>query len=122
MPRQLLLIGLVTMGAVQAQETDRPIDLWRLLQHRVTSEKGAEYSKQLQGCEIPPARRTFEGRVVSQPSASELIVNVDNAVGDAKLEFDHVVYFEGVVHACVKKPYMLSLDVGDEGVAGLDSK
>jgi hypothetical protein len=113
MPRQLLLIGLVTMAAVQAQETDRPIDLWRLLQHRVTSEKGAEYSKQLQGCEIPPARRTFEGRVVSQPSASELIVNADNAVGDAKLEFDHavktvkpgtVVYFEGVVHACVKKP------------------
>jgi hypothetical protein len=140
MPRQplligLLLIGLVTMGAVriagQARQADRPIDLWRILQHVLTSEKGAGYFKQLQGSEIPPARDTFEGRVVSRPSASELIVNVDNAVGDAKLEFDHavinvkpgtIVYFKGVVHAWVKEPYMPTSDVEDEGVAGLDSK
>jgi hypothetical protein len=134
LPRQLLLIGLlliglVTPGAVrtnvQAQQADRPIDLWRLLQHALTSEKGAAYFKQIQGSEIPPERRTFEGRVVSQPSAAELIVNVDNARGDAKLEFDHalktvrpgtLIYFKGVVHAWVKEPYMLTLNVEDEGV------
>jgi len=73
----------------------------------------------------------FEGPVVFRPSASELIVNVDNARGDAKLKFDHAlknanpgtyVYFKGVIRSYTSEPYMLTFEVDDEDVVGLGSK
>jgi hypothetical protein len=136
LPRQLLLAGLLVTGTVrtgiQAQDlTDRPIDLWRKLQVQLTSDQGAAFFKQVQDCEVPPENRRFEGPVVSQPSAAELIVNVDNAKGDAKLKFDHAlknvnpgtyVYFKGVVKSYAKEPYQLTFEVDDGDVVGLASK
>ncbi len=63
--------------------------------------------------------------MVSRPSASELIVNVDNVRGDARLKFDHAlknvsvgtfIYFKGVINSWTKQPYMLTFEVDDEDV------
>jgi hypothetical protein len=71
----------------------------------------------------------FSGEVVSQPSPNEVIVNVDNSVGDAILRFliavkrplavGTPVHFEGVVRAYSKNPYTLTIEVLPEDIEGL---
>jgi hypothetical protein len=81
LPRLIVLIGLVLMSALrtgiwaQAPAGSPMIDLWRSLRDAITTE-GNKYFEQRRDTEIPPERRMFDGKVVSQPSPNELVVNV----------------------------------------------
>lgn len=102
--------------------SNRPIDLWRALRNALTGEGRADYFGQIKDTLIPP-EGMFDGTVVSQSSQTDIVVNVDNAAGDATLRFEHPlkgvvpgapVHFRGVIDSYMKQPYMLSLRVQDE--------
>jgi hypothetical protein len=62
------------------------IDLWRKVRNALTAEGGEGSFAQIKDAEIPPAGM-FDGTVVSQSSSTDLVINVDNAAGDAILTF-----------------------------------
>jgi hypothetical protein len=118
--RTVRLILLSTLAAsVYAQDPRfaQPLDIWRSVRAALL-DKGDEYFNQLKGSEIPPEGRMFEGTVVSKPSANKLIVDVDNAAGDAILIFHDApegvdlgsrIHFKGVVDSWTRQPYSLTL-------------
>lgn len=108
------------------------LDLWRKVRKALKAEDGPGYFAQLEGSFIPPEDLSdgwFAGTVVSQSSPKSLIVNADNAAGDATLIFEHplkavvtpgtLVHFRGVVAAYSPEPYMLELSLDDEDIRGL---
>jgi tetratricopeptide (TPR) repeat protein len=109
------------------------IALWRQVRDALKADNGASYFEQVKGSEFPPQDgpfKTFSGKLVSQPSSKELLLNVDNAAGDATLRFENalkgmplepgtVIKFKGVVEAFSKEPYMLTLTVDKEDVEGV---
>jgi len=109
------------------------IALWRQIKTALTAPDGDMYFMTIKDAGIPPAGNTdftmFSGKVISQPSPKELLMNVDNPVGDVTLEFENAlkgtiepgteVKFKGVVKAFVKDPYMLTLTADKEDVEGL---
>ncbi len=109
------------------------IALWRQIRDALRADGGDAYFAQIKDAEIPPAGQAsftmFNAKVVSQPSPKELLVNVDNAAGDATLKFENPLKgtidpgtafkFKGVVESFVKEPYMLTLTADKEDVDGL---
>jgi hypothetical protein len=132
LPRLTLSIW---MGAMLAFQTgvraqapkDRAIDIWRNVRAALTSGDGDTFFKQINHAMIPP-EVLFDGTVVSQPSRTDLLVDVDSAAGDATLTFRHplkgvvpgtLIHFQGVIESYRKEPYMLRLDCDDDDVHGL---
>jgi hypothetical protein len=109
--------------------------LWRTLRTALTAADGDTYFGQIKGSEVPPQAedakfKMFRGKVISQPSPKDLLVNVDSVAGDATLTFEAplkgtiepgtAIKFKGVVDAFVKDPYMLTFaGLAKEDVDGL---
>ena len=108
------------------------IALWRQIRDALKGEQGDTYFGTVKGSQIPPENiGTFKGKVVSF-NDKDLVVNVDNAGGDATLKFEHALNqkainagdsleFKAVVESFTKEPYMLTLSVDDpkEAIKGL---
>jgi hypothetical protein len=122
------LMGIVLAGAIGfAQPALDTGELWRNIRNALTGADGDRYFKQnLEGAELP----RLDGQVVSQPSAHELIVNVDDPAGDARLRFllalkgtiaaGTPVHFQGVARSYTKNPYQLTLAIlEDDKIEGL---
>ena len=102
-------------------------DLWRKI--RTSLNSGHGYFSMIEDSQIPPSHGRFHGWVVSQPSKTELIVNVDDPAGDADLRLKEgtsapaaigtPVYFEGVVKSYTTNPYRLTLEVLPSEIEGL---
>jgi hypothetical protein len=109
------------------------IALWRQIRDALKADNGQTYFEMVKGSLIPPqdgAFKMFKGKIVSQPSPKEVLVNVENAAGDLTLQFENPlkgmplnpgdeVSFKGVVEAFVKDPYMLTLTADKEDVEGI---
>ncbi len=109
------------------------IALWRQIRDALKADNGPAYFEQVKGSAIPPESgdfKMFKGKIVSQPSPKEVLLNVENAAGDVTLQFENPlkgmplnpgdeVSFKGVVAAFVKDPYMLTLTVDKEDVEGI---
>ncbi len=121
-------------GDAEKFAKDHPdIALWRQIRDALKADNGQAYFEMVKGSEIPPqdgAFKMFKGKVVSQPSPKEVLLNVENAAGDVTLQFENPlkgmplnpgteVSFKGVVDAFVKDPYMLTLKVDKEDVEGI---
>ncbi|HVW84661.1 MAG TPA: hypothetical protein VHB50_08265, partial [Bryobacteraceae bacterium] len=100
------------------------VGLWREIRAALTAADGDAYFEKVKGSQIPPAEiGTFKAKVVTVEE-KDLIVNVDNATGDATLKFDKAINqkvinvgdsleFKGVVESFTKQPYMLVLTIDD---------
>lgn len=109
------------------------IALWRQIRDALKADNGQAYFEMVKGSLIPPqegAFKMFKGKVVSQPSNKEVLLNVESAAGDLTLQFENPlkgmplepgteVSFKGVVEAFVKDPYMLTLTADKEDVEGI---
>ena len=108
------------------------IALWRQIRDALKADGGPAYFDTIKGSEIPPDPgpfKMFKGKIVSQPSPKEVLLNVESPTGDALLQFETPlkgtldpgteVSFKGVVDAFVKDPYMLTLKVDKEDVEGI---
>lgn len=108
------------------------IALWRQIRGALTAADGDTYFGTVKDSEIPGGANgvtMFSGKVVSQPSPKELLVNVDNATGDVTLRFEGPLKgtidpgtdmkFKGVIDSMTKDPYNLVLTVDKEDVDGL---
>jgi len=109
------------------------IALWRQIRDALKADNGQAYFEMVKGSLIPPqeggAFKMFKGKIVSQPSPKEVLLNVESAGGDLTLQFEtplkgtlnpgDEVSFKGVVDAFVKDPYMLTLKVDKEDVEGI---
>ena len=129
----LKLIGIVLLSVIGFAQNPAPApdpgDLWRQIRSALMAPDGDKFFQQIRDCWIPPAHQRFSGNVVSQPSPNELIVNVDNPVGDAVLRLPVAVKrpvavgapvrFEDVVRAYSRNPYRLTIEVLPEDVEGL---
>ncbi len=111
-------------------EAHKDVCLWRQIRTSLTGD--AAYFDQVKETQIPPdAIGMFKAKVVSITD-KDIVVNVDNAGGDATLKFGKTVNakvvnvgdsieFKGEVASFNKDPYMLSLtiDAPTESVKGL---
>jgi hypothetical protein len=109
------------------------IALWRTIRTALTNPDGDKYLADIKGSQIPPDSGTFKmfrAKVVSQPSPKEILVNVDNAAGDAILSFETplkgtidagtAMKFKGVVESVTKDPaYVLTLTADKDDVEDL---
>jgi hypothetical protein len=107
--------------------------LWRQIRGALTAADGDMYFMQIKDAQVPPAGQAgftmFRAKIVSQPSPKEILVNVDNAAGDATLKFENPlkgtfdpgmdIKFKGVVDSFQKEPYMLTFAAEKEDVDGL---
>jgi hypothetical protein len=129
----LRLIGIVLISVIGFAQTPTPRvvpgEIWRMIRNALTIPEGDRYFQQIKGAQIPPAHQRFSGNVVSQPSPNELIVNVDDPAGDARLLFliapngtisaATAVHFEGVIRSYTTTPSRLTQDVRPEDIDGL---
>ncbi|HEX4135610.1 MAG TPA: hypothetical protein VHY84_13430 [Bryobacteraceae bacterium] len=129
----LKLIGIVLVSVIGFAQAPPPApdpgNLWRMIRSALITPTGDRYFQQIKDAQIPPEHRRFSGNVVSQTSPNELIVKVDNPVGDAILRLpiavkrpvavDAPVHFEGVVRAYSSNPYRLTIEVLPEDIEGL---
>jgi hypothetical protein len=129
----LRLIGIVLISVIGFAQTPAPRhgrgELWRMIRNTLTTIEGDRYFQQIKGSQVPPAHQRFSGSVVSQPSPNELIVNVDDPAGDARLlllfapngaiSAATAVHFEGVIRSYTTTPYRLTLDVLPADIDGL---
>jgi hypothetical protein len=122
-------------GDAAAFATAHPdIALWRQIRDALKADGGQAYFEMVKGSLIPPQEggtfKMFKGKVVSQPSPKEVLLNVESAGGDVTLQFENPlkgmpldpgteVSFKGVVEAFVKDPYMLTLTADKEDVEGI---
>jgi hypothetical protein len=120
-------------GNVAKFEAEHPdLALFNKIRDALKGDGGPAYFEQVKGSAIPPdggAFKMFKGKVVSQPSPKEVLLNVENPVGDVTLQFETAlkgtidpgtdVSFKGVVEAFVKEPYMLTLTADKEDVEGI---
>ncbi|HVW10715.1 MAG TPA: hypothetical protein VHC90_19140 [Bryobacteraceae bacterium] len=114
-------------AAWAAQHPD--LDFWENIKNALMMQ-GDAYFANLKDVGFPPAQSDsykgpdmFTGKVVSQPDAKSILVNVDNApAGDCLLKFDDNIKgtipegtelkFKGVVEAYTKDPnYVLTINV-----------
>src|SRR5580692_5479870 len=81
----LKLIGAALAATtIFAQQTPPPSKLWHMIKEQLIGPVGDRYFKQnVENADLPGVGR-FDGKVVSQTSAHELIVNVDDPAGDAR--------------------------------------
>ena len=77
-------------GDAAAFATAHPdIALWRQIRDALKADNGQMYFEQVKGSEIPPqeggAFKMFKGKIVSQPSPNQVLLNVESPTGDATL-------------------------------------
>jgi tetratricopeptide (TPR) repeat protein len=108
------------------------VALWRTIRDALKADGGDAYFQTVKGSEVPPPNiGMFKAKVVTV-EAKDIIVNIDNAGGDATLKFDKAVNqkainvgdafeFKAEVESFTKEPYMLSLKIDDpkESIKGL---
>src|ERR1700677_116848 len=116
---KLKLVGIMLVATIGfAQQAPATSELWRNIRNVLTGADGDRYFKQqFEGAELP----RLGGKVVFQPSAHELIVNVDDPAGDARLQFllalkgtiaaGTPVHFQGVARSYTKNPYQVRLAI-----------
>ena len=99
--------------------------LWRAIRTALSADNGGTYFEQsMKDAVLPPAGgdfKEFKGRVVSQTSPRELVVNVDSEAGDAALELEAPlrgkveagteVAFTGVAAGYTKEPFRVRFQV-----------
>jgi tetratricopeptide (TPR) repeat protein len=97
---------------------------WRQVRDTLKSDQGDTYFGSAKGSQIPSAEiGMFKAKVVTV-NEKDLVVNVDNAGGDATLKFEKAVNakainvgdaleFKAVVDSYAKEPYMLTLTVDE---------
>lgn len=108
--------------------------LWRQIRDALKGPDGDMYfSGTLKDAGIPPENgpfKMFTGKVVSQPTPKDVLLNVDGVAGDVTLNFENPlkgmpleagteVKFKGQVDSFVKDPYMLTLKVDKDDVDGI---
>ena len=138
------ILSVVQIAAIQQKEHDvwaqqhPELDFWETIRATVLAKGDAYFAGQLQGVAFPPApgdtykgAATFQGKVVSVQSPVQILINVDNAAGDAVLKFEEnikgdlpagtAIQFKGVVDSYTKDPYVLTLLVQEPktDIAGL---
>ena len=120
-------------GDAEKFAKDHPdLALWRQIRDALKADGGPAYFETIKGSGIPPDPgpfKMFKGKVVSQPSPKEVLLNVESPTGDVTLQFENPlkgtidpgteVSFKGVVAAFVKDPYMLTLTADKEDVEGI---
>jgi tetratricopeptide (TPR) repeat protein len=102
------------------------LDFWETIRTALTAKDGDTFfTDHLQGVALPPPPvAMFKATVVSVPSPKQILVNLDNAAGDAILKFDETIKgeippgttieFKGVADAYTKDPaYILTLEIQD---------
>ncbi len=108
------------------------IALWRQIRDTLKGDGGDAYFQTVKGSEVPPPTiGMFKAKIVTV-EAKDIIVNVDNAGGDATLKFEKAVNqkainvgdaieFKAEVESFTKEPYMLTLTIDDpkESIKGL---
>ncbi len=112
-------------GDIEAFNKAHPdIALWRQIRDTLKSEQGTTYFESVKGSQIPPENiGMFKGKIVTV-NEKDLVVNIDNAGGDATLKFEKAlnskvinvgdgIEFKAVVDSFVKEPYMLTLSVDE---------
>ncbi len=109
------------------------VALWRTLRTALTAPDGDNYfTSSAKDTEFPGGANgvmMFRAKVVSQPMPNELLVTVDNPMGDATLKFDSPLkgtvdagtefMFKGVIDSFQKDPYMLTLTADKDDISGL---
>lgn len=108
------------------------IAFWRIVKTALTAADGQAYFDMIKGSGVPPdgqAFTMFNAKVVSQPSPKEILVSVDNPMGDATLKFEEPIKgtidpgtafkFKGVIDSFVKDPYMLTFTADKDDIDGL---
>jgi tetratricopeptide (TPR) repeat protein len=120
-------------GDIEAFNKAHPdVALWRQIRDTLKSDQGDTYFGTVKGSQIPPPEVGFFKAKVVTVNDKDLVVNVDNAGGDATLKFEKAVNakainpgdaleFKAVVDSFVKEPYMLTLTIDDpkESIKGL---
>jgi hypothetical protein len=104
------------------------LNIWETIKDTLDQQGDAYFSASLKGVGLP----LLKGTVVSVLAPKQLLVNIDNAAGDAILKFDDNIkgdipsgtelHFKGVVEAWTKTPsYVLTLEILDPktDIAGL---
>jgi tetratricopeptide (TPR) repeat protein len=120
-------------GDIEAFNKAHPdVALWRQIRDTLKSDQGDTYFGTVKGSQIPPENiGRFKAKIVTV-NDKDLVVNVDNAGGDATLKFEKAINqkainvgdsleFKAVVDSFVKEPYMLTLSIDDpkESIKGL---
>ncbi len=114
-----------------AQHPD--LALWRLIRTTLEGDGGASYFDQsMKDALLPPQNgdfKHFKAKVVSQPNPKELLVSVDDPVGDATLVFAAPlrgkidagleVEFSGTVESYTKQPFNVRFTVDRKDINGL---
>ena len=96
------------------------LNIWETIKDTLDQQGDAYFSASLKGAGLP----MFKGIVVSVLSPKQILVNIDNAAGDAILTFDNNIkgeipqgtelHFKGVVDAWTNTPsYILTLEILD---------
>ena len=99
---------------------------WRNVIKKALTEQGDSYFATLKDVSLPPdgqAFKTFKAKVVSQTSPKELLVSIDELVGDATVKFDEPlkgeiaggteIQFKGIVESWTKEPFNLAFTIDD---------
>lgn len=115
------------------------LDFWETIRAEVEAQGDSFFNATLKDVVFPPSAGDaykgppmFRGIVVSVPTPQQILVNVDNAAGDALLHFDGkikgdipagtAIRFKGVIESHTNKPsYLLTLNVEEPktDIAGL---
>lgn len=105
---------------------------WRLIRTTLKGDQGDAYFTNVKDSLIPsPEVGMFKAKIVAI-NEKELVVNIDNAGGDATIKFEKAlnakvinvgdaIEFKAVVEAFAKEPYMLTMTIDEpkEAVKGL---
>jgi tetratricopeptide (TPR) repeat protein len=99
---------------------------WRNVIKKALVDQGDAYFGTLKDVSLPPdgqAFKMFKAKVVSQTSPKELLVSIDELVGDATIKFDEPLkgeiaggtelQFKGIVESWTKEPFNLAFTIDD---------
>jgi hypothetical protein len=118
--------------SAQAQDEEKfkaehpDLFFWRNVIRKALVEQGDSFFATLKDVSLPPASESFKmfkAKVVSQTSPKELVVAVDDLVGDATIKFDDPlkgtidpgteVQFKGIVESYTKEPFNIAFTIDD---------
>jgi hypothetical protein len=118
--------------SAQAQDEEKfkaehpDLFFWRNVIKKTLLEQGDSFFATLKDVSLPPASepfKMFKGKVVSQTSPKELVVAIDDLVGDATIKFDDPLkatidpgtelQFKGIVESYQKEPFNLAFTIDD---------
>jgi hypothetical protein len=99
---------------------------WRNVIKKGLVEQGDSYFASLKDVALPPESepyKMFKAKVVSQNSPKELLVSIDELVGDATIKFDEPlkgtvdggteIQFKGIVESYTKEPFNVAFTIDD---------